>query len=420
MTAALNSQIDRAVEHLAGEMDDLLHALVATDTRSGSERGGQELIIEALEPLDVEVEAFEPDTAALGEYEDFAGKQPFDGRANVSVTLGQADVEHRSIVLNGHVDTVPPVQGWTMQPFTPTVASGRLYGLGAADMKAGLVGLVWSVRALAEAEIPVRGKIVLQSVVDEEAGGGSGTLAGLLRGLDGDAAIVAEPTDLRLCTAQMGSLAVRLEVKGKAAHGNTKWYGVNAIEEAIPLLLALRATHEERCLLTHPLLPAPQVNIGRIAGGLAAPIVADACTIEAVLSYHPGERGEVRRILSDVVDQAQADSQWLQAHPAVWSVIHDVDAYALDEDAPITAAIRKAMTSDLDLPSEPTGFPAGSDARLLHIIGGIPTVLLGPGSLQQAHVADEYVDLGQFREFPRLVGRILGDWTNTPRAQEQG
>lgn len=420
MRSGVNAEVDSAVEHLANEMDELLHALVATDTRSGSERAGQALVAEALRPLGARVETFEPDARALAEYEDFRGELGrFAGRANVVATFGEGDDDHRSIILNGHIDTVPPVNGWTLSPFTPAVASGRLHGLGSADMKAGLVGLVWALRAVAEADVPIRGTVILQSVVDEEAGGGSGTLACIQAGLTADAAIVAEPTALRLCTAQMGSLAVRFDVEGRAAHGNTKWYGVNAIEEALPLLLGLRAAHEERSSRSHPLLPAPQVNIGRIVGGLAAPIVADACSIEAVLSYHPGERARVRSVVSDLVATAQAGSAWLQDHPPAVSVAHDVDAYALDEDVPITACIRDAMASQPSLDGDPVGFPAGSDARLLHMIGGIPTVLLGPGSLRQAHVPDEYVDLHQFHMFPRLLVRVLSAWTNLPTMRER-
>src|SRR5699024_3915306 len=145
---------------------------------------------------------------------------------------------------------------WKYAPWEPQIVDGKLYGLGSCDMKAGLLAMLLAIEVLHELEIPLRGDVIFQSVVDEEASGGNGTLACVDRGYKADGALVAEPTELKPMAAHIGSVAFRITLIGKASHSNLKWEGVNSIEKSLYLLNKLRDLESKwRNEQIHPLLP---------------------------------------------------------------------------------------------------------------------------------------------------------------------
>src|SRR5262249_51304102 len=152
----------------------------------------------------------------------------------------------RSLILNGHVDVVPPAAAelWTSPPFSPRREGDWLYGRGAGDMKAGLVAIAGAVRALREAGVQVRGDVHLQSVVEEECPG-NGALMCLLDGVRADGCVIAEPHPDHLTIAQIGVLWFHVEIAGRPAHAAYAGTGVNAIEAAQVVLGALRELEAE-------------------------------------------------------------------------------------------------------------------------------------------------------------------------------
>src|SRR5437667_11160307 len=148
----------------------------------------------------------------------------------VAGLLGQTG--ERSLILNGHVDVVPvgDRQAWHASPWSAHIQAGRLYGRGACDMKAGLAVGISAAAALKKSGLPLRGRLILQSVVGEEDGG-IGSFAMADRGYRADAAYVLEPTRLRLIPAQAGALSFRLRVRGRSAHASVRDAGVSAIEK---------------------------------------------------------------------------------------------------------------------------------------------------------------------------------------------
>jgi acetylornithine deacetylase/succinyl-diaminopimelate desuccinylase-like protein len=247
--------IDEAVAGEAAWMQGLLVDLVEARTLLGQEDPGQALMARAfadcgLEPVDIPMVA---DAIRADPHH-----SPFSwsvaGKRNVTATWrGEPEPRSpgRSLVLNGHVDVVPPASEplWTSGPFTARRDGDWLYGRGAADMKAGLVAMTGAVRALRRRGVRLRGDVHLQSVVEEECTG-NGTLQCLLAGsgANADAAILTEPHPDHVTVAQVGVLWFHVDVRGVPAHaGHAAALGHNAFEAALRVLAALREL-EALCL----------------------------------------------------------------------------------------------------------------------------------------------------------------------------
>ena len=200
----------------------------------------------------------------------------------------------RSLILNGHIDVVSPepVSLWSGAPFSARREGDWLYGRGAGDMKAGLAAIVGAVRGLRRLGVTPRAPVQLQSVVEEECTG-NGALACVLAGHTADAAILTEPTQGAIWTAQVGVLWFAVRVLGAPAHAGDAGEGANAIEAAYAVIEALRALEAELNVVRPPLYasyPHPiNLNVGEIHGGDWPSTVAGECVIRCRLATFPGE-----------------------------------------------------------------------------------------------------------------------------------
>ncbi len=332
----------------------------------------------------------------------------------------------RDLMLNGHIDVVPTGDecAWTTPPWEPVVRDGRVYGRGAVDMKGGLCCALFAVKAIRDAGIRLAGRVSVASVVGEEDGG-TGTLATILRGHTADGAIVVEPTGLRVVAAQAGSLMFRLTVRGLAAHGCVREEGVSAVEKAVPLLAALRRLEAERCgvagaaadgaagtiavgagtagdprspLFARYRLPWP-IEVGTLRAGDWASSVPDTLVAEGRYGVAVGEDpAAARRVFEEAIARAAAADPWLSEHPPEvewWGGRFDP---AVTEPAdPVVTAVVEAATCISGAPPPIEGVTYGADMRLLVNVGGVPTVLFGPGDVRVAHMPDEYVPIGDLR-----------------------
>ncbi|MDI3522865.1 MAG: acetylornithine deacetylase [Bacillota bacterium] len=411
--AVLQEQEEEAVR--------FLQELVRADTQvvghgiaGGKEAAGQELIRARLERLGAAPDVFEPEAARLKRYGLGNEGHNYAGRPNVVVRFPGAG-GGRSLILNGHVDTMPPgdLAAWPHAPWSGTIAGGRLHGLGAADMKAGLAGLLLAAEAIERAGVRLKGDLILESVVDEE-GGGNGTLACLDRGYRADGALVAEPTHLEVQPAHMGFIFYAVRVQGKPLHSSRKWAGVSAIEKAMKLIRALDEL-EHRWLLTrrHLFLPGPSINVGEIHGGEAGSTVAGWCEFKLCLHYLPGGPDAGRRTEAEVLaalrDCAQGDP-WLREHPPLVTKYQEGSPFEVPVDHPLVQAASQAVTAEGGTPARITGMPAGCDARYFTSLAGIPCVILGPGEPEQAHSVGESVALAEYLEFIRIAARFILTW----------
>jgi acetylornithine deacetylase len=321
----------------------------------------------------------------------------------------------RDLMLNGHVDVVPvgDEAAWTTPPWDPDVRHGRVYGRGAVDMKGGLACALFAAKAVQDAGVRLRGRLSVASVVGEEDGG-TGTLATILRGHTADGAIVLEPTELAVITAQAGSLMFRLIVPGFSAHGCVREDGVSAIEKFLPLFAALRRLEAERCgIATGPAdvagepgsplfaryrLPWP-IEIGTLRAGDWASSVPDKLVAEGRLGVAIGEEpAAARRAFAEALARAAAADPWLAEHaPEVEWWGGRFDPAVTDPSAPIVTTVVEAATTVTGAAPAVEGVTYGADMRLLVNVGGIPAVLFGPGDVRVAHMPDEFVPVDELR-----------------------
>ncbi len=328
-------------------------------------------------------------------------QEVFPGRPNLIARVPGRNPARR-IILEAHTDTAS-VKGMAIPPFEPTVSGGRLHGRGACDTKAGLAGMMHALASLKEDGITPPCEVWLAAVADEEYAYRG--VVKLCEGLTGQASIVAEPTELRLVVATKGVLRWRIRVGGRAAHSSKPHLGVNAINHMARLILELEADEQLLKRRPHPLLGPATCNIGVISGGVQVNFVPDSCVIEIDRRLLPGEA------VSDVLAHYQRLIGRLRhEHPTFEAAMEPPmltdEALDLPSD-PAPARLAGEILRSMGLNGEPSGVPFGSDASKLSR-QGIPSFVFGPGSIDRAHAAVEYVEIEQlvqafefYREFLR-------------------
>ena len=312
-------------------------------------------------------------------------------------------------MLNGHLDTMPAGPGWTTDPLGGIVRDGSLFGLGAADQKSGLAAMAVAAAAVRRASLPLRGRLLLTGVVDEE-GAGLGARRLVEQGLHADCAVITEPTELGLVRASNGQLNVELVVHGQSAHGSTPESGRNAIDAAARVILALGEHASRLRARTHPLIGPTTLNVGTIQGGLVTSIVPAECRFTVDRRVIPGDSidGAIAD-LDQLLDRLRAQDPTLEVERRVMMAVPPVE---VSEDLPLCRIIRETTARILGRDLGHTGLRGTTDAATFQS-AGIPTVIFGPGSLSKAaHRADESVPLAELHAATRIlalsVGRFLG------------
>lgn len=325
----------------------------------------------------------------------------FPGRPNLIARLPGRDPRRR-IVLEAHTDTVS-VKGMTIPPFDPVIENGLLHGRGSCDTKAGLAAMLHAMASLKEEGFVPPCEVWLAAVVDEEFSYRG--VVKLCEGLTAHAAIVAEPTELRLVVASKGVLRWRIRVRGKAAHSSKPHLGVNAIEHMARVVLAISEDSTRLETKTHPLTGPATCNVGVISGGVQVNFVPDECVIELDRRLLPGEKA------ADALTEYQGLLDEVAArHPGLIAEMEEPMLTDEGLDTPADAAPARLggeILREMGLDGVPAGVPFGSDASKLSR-QGVPSLVFGPGSIDRAHAAVEYVEIDEvlkaeffFREFLR-------------------
>ena len=414
--AAVLDAVERAVlEHIdADRVVALTSALIAEPSLSGEELGGQRLAAQQFADAGLQVETFDADLDTLRAHAAYSAEVERDRVQGVLGRTGQgrsAADGGGSLLIDGHIDVVPTGEpgDWTSGPFDPEVRDGRLYGRGACDMKGGLAAAIHAVEAIRAAGVELAGTVTLSSVMGEEDGG-SGTLASLLYGVTADACVIPEPTDLAVVPASAGALSWRINVPGRSAHGCLREEGVSAIEmfhDVHQAVLALEARRNDRAAdaLFNWLDRPFAICGGRIVGGDWPSSEADWLHWEGRYGVAPGEDlAAARAEFEAAVAEVCAGHPWLEEHPATvtwWGGQFLPGATGLDE--PIVTTVRAVAEAVEGREPLVRGMPYGCDLGLTLGVGGIPTVVFGPGDVRQAHTVDEYVPVAQLEASARVL-----------------
>ena len=305
------------------------------------------------------------------------------GRANV-VAVARGSGGGRSLMLNAHMDTVG-VAGMS-DPFEPRLENGRLYGRGAQDMKGSLAACMLA--TVEAARRGLRGDVILTAVADEEFAS-IGTQA-VAASLQADAAIVTEPTEMRVAIAHRGFVHLEIEVHGRAAHGSRPDLGIDAIAKTGRILVGIEEldTHL-RDDPTHPYLGSGSIHASLIEGGQEFSSYPARCLLQGERRTIPGETRELaERELREIVARAgEGDPDFSADVRAPISR----DPFEVAEDAEIVDAVRRNATAVLGATPETVGVSFWADSALL-AAAGIPTVVFGPIGAG-LHTEVEWVDV---------------------------
>ncbi|MFF5212581.1 ArgE/DapE family deacylase [Streptosporangium sp. NPDC000396] len=381
-------------------------SVTGTDAESELQHRCGRLLAEA--GLDVDV--WKLDLDALRAAPGFPGMEAprTEGYGVVGVTEGEGDP---ALVLQGHVDVVPPgdLAKWEGgDPFDARISGNVLYGRGACDMKAGLAANLAVVAALRRSGVRLARPLAVHCVAGEEDGG-LGAFATLTRGHRGEAAVITEPTSGAIIAATAGALTFRIEVAGRAAHGATRYEGVNALEVFWPVFEAIRRLEADRNRDPDPIfdgnpLPYP-IEVGTVRAGDWASSVPDLLVAEGRLGVRLDEDpAEARLALEAAI--AELGHPWLREHPPV--VTWPGGQFAsgrLPAGHELPGEVAGAVADVTGTRPVETAAPYGSDLRL-YTAGGIPALHYGPGDVRFAHAPRERVDLRELRDVTRALALL--------------
>src|SRR6266480_870339 len=387
---------------------DALRDLLRIQSLTGQEATAQRWLGQHMRQLGLEVDLWTIDVASLQKHSQFPGIEVDRNKSEALGLVGtwqQTGGGNRSgykkFIFNGHIDVVPEGDhaNWKYDPWGAELVGGHIYGRGACDMKGGLMAALYAIKAIKDADIPINGSLMIQSVIGEEDGG-IGTFASLQRGHVGDAAIVCEPTRLNLIPAQAGALTFTVKVRGKSAHASVRLEGISTLEKYLDIHKALIHLEKERnSEIKQPLfrkltLPYP-LNIGRIQAGNWPSSVPEELVFEGRIGVAIGEGSEtVRHQFEQTLTNLSKADLWLSDHPLeiVWSG-GQFDSAEIPMHHYLVKLLKQCIFDLTGNMPEIEGAPYGSDLRLFVNLGRFPALLCGPGDVNVAHTADEFVDV---------------------------
>ena len=335
------------------------------------------------------------------------------GRDNVIARFDNgSDV---TILLDVHQDTVP-VDGMTISPFAPVIKGGKLFGRGACDVKGGMAAMLHSFRRLIREQPAEAANVVLSCTCDEESTTtGINDLVqywGVAKGKSRllaqrpTFAVIAEPTLLDVVVAHRGVTRFKIHTAGRACHSSDPSQGVNAIYRMARVVEALEEYAEllTKTIAPHPLCGGATLSVGLISGGTSVNIVPDECVIEIDRRIIPGEDRSVvvdsiRQFLAERVDfDMQFDEPWIESSPLT------------DSDNEQLARAMLNCVQQADKTHAAIGVPFGTHASRT-CAAGVPSVVFGPGSIDQAHTKDEFVEIDQLKKAADVYFRLCSDAT---------
>ncbi|MEZ4733451.1 MAG: ArgE/DapE family deacylase [Caldilineaceae bacterium] len=317
------TQIQEAVDRLFDQQVGFLRDLVRIPSLRGQEAPCQDLIAATLRQMGYVVDQWQLDVADLHHHPGFSPVMytSYDRAYTVVGTHRPRQQQGRSLILQGHVDVVPPgpAEQWTSPPFAPTVRDGWLYGRGAGDMKNGITANLFAVEAIKLAGYQPAAPLYQQSVIEEESTG-NGALSTILRGYQADAVLISEPHREQLMTAQVGVIWVQVELNVVPVHAGYAASTFNVIEACFPLMQALRQLEARWNAAKTPSFadvdyPVKFV-VSKIQGGEWTSSVPSRCTFDVRIGIYPEwEVAACQREIEATILEAAAQDPVLASHP---------------------------------------------------------------------------------------------------------
>ena len=327
----------------------------------------------------------------------------------------------RCVHFNGHIDVVPPGNGWSFDPFAAEIREDRIFGRGTCDMKGGLAAAIIAVESLIEAFPELPGNIEISGTADEETGGYGGVAFLAERGYFStprvDHVIIPEPLNVdRICLGHRGVWWAEIETKGHTAHGSMPFLGDCAVRHMTAFLdrlerdlmpaLAARKT-------SMPVVPekarASTLNINALHGGLPeghdglpSPMVPDSCRLVIDRRFLMEESlDQVRGEIVDILEELQHSRPGFRYRIDDIMTVHPT---ITEPNAPVVKAVSEAVERVLGRPAETVVSPGTYDQKHIARIGKLEDcIAYGPGILDLAHQPDEFIEIGDMLQAAKVM-----------------
>lgn len=407
--ACVTARRDRLIEIVS----DLVRRPSENQAPDGNEEACQQYAADHMRRCGAEALLYQPDQVpGIVEHPMYWPGRRYARRPNLAARIPGAG-GGRSLILSGHIDTVPiGAEPWTRDPFGAAIEGNRLYGRGSNDMKAGVATNLFVAEVLAETGIRLAGDLTIETVVDEEFGGVNGTLAGRLMGYTADAAIISEPSFLRICPAQRGGRTVHLTLSAPNEGILGGAPRATVIEQLRSLLNSVEAFAQQRRaavkippLYAH-LTDAVPVTVTRVITapwGTSEPTnTPGKCRVEIFWQAMPGEsQGDIDREFFAWLDT-------LPVRPAVEHPIRWLPGSALDEQHLLVEELGQAAEPLLGSKPPVQGIEGPCDMYVFHEFG-IPAVLWGARG-GNTHNPDEYVEIDSVEKAAAVLLSFVCRW----------
>ena len=380
------------------------------------------------------VDEFAPDEVpGIEKHPAYLPGRDYGNRPNVVGFLKGAGTG-RSLILGGHIDTVPkePLP-WLNDPFSGVVEGTKLFGRGACDQKSGIAAMIMAIKCIQEAEISLRGNLILESVVDEEFGGVNGTLACILRGYQADAAIVTEPTSLTVQPASKGGALIRISVRGAFSgfhpQGDPKAIMVNPVKKIPKIINAItrfedirgeeQRKHPLYCEINGPApMPIVKLRAGELedSGTLSMP---SKCEFSVWMDCVEGETmQQVVTNFSKFMKETLEEDEWLRDNPPTIEFPHPAQVLSrvhppssIDVNHPIVLTVADSVEHVMGGRSRIVG-GVTSDLWAFNLHSKTPAITFGAAG-GNAHQADEYVDVDTLVTSTKILATTVLRWCGT-------
>jgi acetylornithine deacetylase len=419
-TGAAEQRVHDAIDALVPAYRNWLQALVRIPSTIGEEARAQDEVARAMRSVGLPTDVFDIDPDALANVPGFtAPRRSYANRPCVVGTL-KGSGGGRSIALNAHIDTAPidPAGAWTHPPYSGHIEGNLLYGRGAWDDKAGVAESLLVCEALRRSGVALRGDVVVQIVVEDEATG-NGTLACLSRGHHTDGAIIVDGTwPERFIVSHMGQLWFTVALEGRSAPASVASRGANPLAAVGPLMRRLdafvRARNANVQAWGNNTSPS-FINVGHVQCGAWPGAVPSGCVLHGQFGFVPPDTlATARQALSEAVISAASESDWPADIRA--SIAFDgLETPVVVGDA--SNAVVRSLAATLHrlhgAVIQESVISGHCDLR--HFMNNpwrpaIPACLYGPGGGRNAHSENEYFDLDHLPVVARTLASVVLEW----------
>ena len=414
----IQKRVCSEIEKMSEEIVQSVQGLVRIPSIVGSEGQAQKFMEERYRSLGLDVTCFQPEMGKVKDHPAFIDTgMSYEGRPNI-IGLLPGDKASPSLILNGHVDVVSPepIQSWTHDPWGAERVGDKIYGRGTGDMKAGLLANYFALKGILKVGLRPKGTVMLQSVIDEEAGGAGGTLASLMGGYTADGMICTEPHNLHVTIAHAGINYFRVRVVGKTSHAGLAHLGVNAIGKMYLIYQALIDLDEKRGRDVHfPLFEkgsgrSCHINVGTMKAGDWPSNVAGSAEIECRIGFVPGEKAEeIKQMIEKTLYEVAKRDPWLREHPPKieWFGWH-ADPWYQDPNHPFVQSFKRAAEGVLGREVDFIGRASGIDSRFSQYFN-MPAACTGPRA-NNIHGIDEYVEISSILQVTQVLAMATLHW----------